>query len=115
MRLANEFSEYGKVCGFGIDQIKSKPVDIVINATSTSIDGTMLNLPKGLCEGALCYDLMYGSETPFMKWALNDSALIISDGLGMLVEQAALSFEFWLGKKPSTRPVINLIRERVDL
>ena len=46
---------------------------------------------------------MYGSETPFMKWALKDSALIISDGLGMLVEQAALSFEFWLGKKPSTR------------
>jgi shikimate dehydrogenase len=50
-----------------------------------------------------------------MKWALKDSALIISDGLGMLVEQAALSFEFWLGKKPSTRHVINLIRERVDL
>ena len=115
LRLANEFSEYGKVCGFGIDQIKSKPVDIVINATSTSIDGTMLNLPKGLCEGALCYDLMYGSETSFMKWALKDSALIISDGLGMLVEQAALSFEFWLGQKPSTSAVINLIRERVDL
>ena len=104
--MANEFSKYGKVCGFGIDQIKSKPVDIVINATSSSIDGTMLNLPEGLCEGALCYDLMYGSETPFMKWALKDSALIISDGLGMLVEQAALSFEFWLGKKPSTNPVI---------
>ena len=46
LRLANEFSKYGKVCGFGIDQIKSKPVDIVINATSSSIDGTMLNLPK---------------------------------------------------------------------
>jgi shikimate dehydrogenase len=50
-----------------------------------------------------------------MKWALKDSAHIISDGLGMLVEQAALSFEFWLGKKPSTKAVINLIRERVDL
>jgi len=115
LRLANEFSKYGKICGFGIDQIKSKPVDIVINATSTSIDGTLLNLPKGLCKGALCYDLMYGSETPFMKWASKDSALMVSDGLGMLVEQAALSFEFWLGKRPSTLPVINLIRERVDL
>ncbi len=115
LRLANEFSKYGKVCGFGIDQIKSKPVDIVINATSTSIDGTLLNLPKGLCEGALCYDLMYGSETPFMRWASKDSALMVSDGLGMLVEQAALSFEFWLGKKPSTLPVINLFRERVGL
>ena len=72
LSLANEFSKYGKVCGFGIDQIKCKPVDIVINATSTSINGTMLNLPKGLCDGALCYDLMYGSETSFMKWALKD-------------------------------------------
>ena len=115
LRLVDEFSEYGKVCGFGIDQIKSKPVDIVINATSTSIDGTMLNLPKGLCEGAVCYDLMYGSVTPFMKWALKDSALVVTDGLGMLVEQAALSFEFWLGKKPATLPVINLIKETVDL
>ena len=113
--LAEEFSKYGKVCGFGINQIKSKPVDIVINATRTSIDGAMLNLPKGLCEGAVCYDLMYGSETAFMKWALKDSALIVSDGLGMLVEQAALSFEFWLGKNPETLPVINLIREKVDL
>jgi len=33
----------------------------------------------------------------------------------MLVEQAALSFEFWLGKKPATLPVINLIRETADL
>ena len=115
LMLATKFSKYGKVCGFGIEQIKSKPVDIIINATSASIEGSMLDLPKGLCEGALCYDLMYGSETPFMKWALKDSALKVSDGLGMLVEQAALSFEFWLGKKPATLPVINLIRETADL
>ena len=30
LRLVNEFSKYGKVCGFGIDQIKSKPVDMHI-------------------------------------------------------------------------------------
>ena len=110
LSLANEFSKYGKVCVFGIDQIKSKPVDIVINATSTSINGTMLNLPKGLCEGALCYDLMYGSETSFMKWALKDSALIISDGLGMLVEQAAESFSLWRGVRPETAAVIQHLR-----
>ncbi len=98
LKLANDFSKFGKVCGFGLDQIKSKPVDIVINATSASIDGEIPNLPGGLCEGALCYDLMYGIETPFMKWANDNSAKMVSDGLGMLVEQAALSFDFWLGK-----------------
>jgi shikimate dehydrogenase len=114
LKLANDFSQFGKVCGFGLDQIKSKPVDIVINATSTSIDGEMPNLPGGLFEGALCYDLMYGIETPFMKWAHDNSAKTVSDGLGMLVEQAALSFNYWLGKKPTTSSIISLIRETVD-
>jgi len=114
LKLANDFSKFGKVCGFGLDQIKSKPVDIVINATSASLDGMMPNLPGGLCEGALCYDLMYGIETPFMKWAHNNSAKMVSDGLGMLVEQAALSFNYWLGKKPNTSSIISQIRETVD-
>jgi len=114
LNLASKFLQYGKVCGFGLDQIKSKPVDIVINATSASIDGNIPNIPKGVVEGALCYDLMYGRETPFMKWANENSARKVSDGLGMLVEQAALSFSFWLGKNPQTKPVIELVRAKGD-
>jgi len=112
LNLASKFLQYGKVCGFGLDQIKAKPVDIVINATSASIDGNIPNIPKGVVEGALCYDLMYGKETPFMKWANENSARKVSDGLGMLVEQAALSFSFWLGKNPQTKPVIELVRAK---
>jgi len=114
LKLASKFLKYGKVCGFGLDQIKSKPVDIVINATSASIDGNIPNIPKGVVEGALCYDLMYGRKTPFMKWSNENSAREVSDGLGMLVEQAALSFSFWLGKNPQTKPVIELIRAKDD-
>ena len=82
IKLANDFLKFGKVCGFGIHQIKPKPVDIVINATSASTGGGMLDLPSGLCKDALCYDLMYGMQTPFMKWALENSARKVSDGLG---------------------------------
>jgi shikimate dehydrogenase len=114
LKLASKFLQYGKVCGFGLDQIKAKPVDIVINATSASIDGNIPNIPKGVVEGALCYDLMYGKETSFMKWANENSARKVSDGLGMLVEQAALSFSFWLGKNPQTKPVIELVRAKGD-
>jgi|TARA_B110000483_G_scaffold28653_1_gene34726 shikimate dehydrogenase len=114
LRLASKFLKYGKVCGFGLDQIKAKPVDIVINATSASIDGNIPHIPQGVVEGALCYDLMYGIETPFMKWANEHSARKVSDGLGMLVEQAALSFSFWLGKSPQTNPVIDSIRAKGD-
>jgi len=114
LKLANNYSEYGKVCGFGLDQIKAKPVDIIINATSASLDGKMPEIPSGVATGALCYDLMYGRQTPFMEWSRENSALEVSDGLGMLVEQAASAFAFWYDITPETKEVIKSLRETID-
>ena len=114
LKLSQKFSKYGKVCGFGLDQIKAKSVDIVINATGASLDGKMPEITGGVAQGAFCYDLMYGVETPFIKWAKENSASKVSDGLGMLVEQAASSFTFWHSKTPDTKEVIKLIRAKVD-
>ena len=114
LKLASNYSEYGKVCGFGLDQIKAKPVDIIINATSASLDGKMPEIPSGVAAGALCYDLMYGRQTPFMQWARENSALEVTDGLGMLVEQAASAFAFWHGITPETKQVIKSLRETID-
>ena len=114
LKLANNYSEYGKVCGFGLDQIKAKPVDIIINATSASLDGKMPEIPSGVATGALCYDLMYGVQTPFMKWSRENSASEVSDGLGMLVEQAASAFAFWHDITPETKEVIKSLRETID-
>ena len=94
LKLASNFSEYGKVCGFGLDQLKAKPVDIIINATSASLDGKIPEIPPGVVTGALCYDLMYGKQTPFMQWARENSALEVTDGLGMLVEASCQRFCF---------------------
>lgn len=109
-KLQQDFSSYGKTCGFGLEKIKHNPVDIIINATSASLDGKMPNIAGGCANGAICYDLMYGKQTPFMDWAKENNAAMIVDGLGMLVEQAASSFEFWTGKKPDTQSVINSLR-----
>ena len=114
LKLANNYGEYGKVCGFGLDQIKAKPVDIIINATSASLDGKMPEIPSGVAVDALCYDLMYGNQTPFMQWARENSALEVTDGLGMLVEQAASSFAFWHDITPETKEVIKSLRETND-
>jgi len=56
---------------------------------------------------------MYGRQTPFMKWARENSALEVTDGLGMLVEQAASAFAFWHGIAPETKEVIKSLRETV--
>ena len=109
-QLADDFSAYGTTYGFGLEKINDNPVDIIINATSASLDGQMPQIASGCAKDSVCYDLMYGTQTPFMKWALKNQARLVVDGLGMLVEQAAAAFEFWTGKHPSTTEVIKKLR-----
>lgn len=80
------------------------PFDLVINATSLSLAGNLPTLPDGLfCSQALAYDMMYSRiDTVFMAWARGQGAEV-SDGFGMLVEQAAEAFLVWEGVRPKTR------------
>jgi len=89
--------------------------DIVINATSSSLANDAPALPSGIyAPGALAYDMVYGSEpTPFMVEAKAQGAATCADGLGMLVGQAAASFEIWHGVLPDAVPV--LVQLRADL
>lgn len=85
--------------------------DLVINATSASLSGAVPPLPNEVfAPKALAYDLMYGKEdTPFIAWAREHGAAT-SDGLGMLVEQAAEAFFVWRGVRPDTAAVIAALR-----
>lgn len=70
--------------------------DLLINATSIGLSGAQLPLSEALsCRHA--YDMMYGRSLPFLQYFADQGAQI-SDGYGMLVGQAALSFERWTGK-----------------
>jgi shikimate dehydrogenase len=85
--------------------------DLIINATSSGLSDEMPDIPKTIfAPGALAYDMMYGRETPFMKFARENGAAIVADGLGMLAEQAAESFYIWRGVRPETAPVIAALR-----
>lgn len=87
--------------------------DIVINATSGSLSGQAPALPEGLyADNALAYDMVYASEpTAFMLQARAAGAGQCADGLGMLVGQAAVSFEIWHGVMPQTEAVLAQLRK----
>lgn len=88
--------------------------DLILNATSAARSGARLELPATLLGArCLCYDLSYGeAAVPFLAWARSRGAAQAFDGLGMLVEQAAVAFERWHGRRPDTDPVHAMLRTR---
>ena len=71
---------------------------LVVNATPVGRDGEALPLdPAGLGGEHIVIDLIYHPEaTPLVRTARELGAKAFN-GLGMLVHQAALSFEIWTG------------------
>ena len=84
--------------------------DVIINATSASLINAELHMdPKVFHEGCLAYDMMYGKETSYIREAISQGSKT-SDGLGMLVEQAAEAFFIWHHIQPTTKSVIESLR-----
>ncbi len=100
----------------GLDELGAEGVDLALNTTAAGLHDEMPALPAGLlASGAAAYDLVYADhDTPFMAWAREHGAGRVSDGLGMLVEQAAESFYLWRGRRPDTAPVIEALRRGED-
>ncbi|PNK60624.1 shikimate dehydrogenase [Psychrobacter sp. FDAARGOS_221] len=74
--------------------------DIIINATSIGLSNDKLPLDERLsCDYA--YDMMYGRDLPFLTHFEQQGASV-SEGYGMLIGQAALSFERWTGATVDT-------------
>jgi shikimate dehydrogenase len=112
-KLAAEFADMGQISGCGFADVSGPPYDLVINATSASLQGEMPAMPAGLVgEETVCYDMAYGrGHTPFTLWAKSLHAARTTKGWGMLVEQAAESFLLWRGIRPDTQPVLQALSQ----
>lgn len=110
--IAEQFKAFGKIRPCTHIALKGDRFDLIVNATSVGHTGAFLKLPgQLLAEGGACYDLSYGKAfAPFAAWAKSQGAQRVADGIGMLVEQAALSHQFWRGVLPKTAPVIEALR-----
>jgi LL-diaminopimelate aminotransferase len=94
-----------------------KKVSLLVNTTpvgmwpqvesSPWLDGARLP-PQGLV-----YDLVYNpAQTQLLKQA-KQAGLEICNGIGMLVEQAALAFEIWTGSPPPRKAMLASVPEFV--
>jgi shikimate dehydrogenase len=87
---------------------------LVVQCTSAGMTGADSGEPLAalvpwavLPADTLAYDLIYAPlETPFLR-AARESGRRSRHGLSMLVGQAALSVEIWLGQRPPLQPLLD--------
>ncbi len=107
--LAKRFAPGGKITivSWG-DLVAKGRFELVINATSMGHSGEAPALePTLFAPGAMCYDLNYHRASQPLQKLCEQMGQPYIDGLGMLVEQAANSFQIWTGKRPDSVGVIN--------
>jgi shikimate dehydrogenase len=92
--------------------VACESADVLVQATSAGMQGkdagdSVADLVpwRSLRTSALAYDVVYNPpDTEFLHRAAA-RGLVRAHGLGMLVRQAALAIELWLGKKPPFEPL----------
>ncbi|MGE5226914.1 MAG: shikimate dehydrogenase [Planctomycetaceae bacterium] len=85
------------VDAIGFEQAREVRADLVVNATPVGIAGDLVPLPP-LYDGVLAVDLLYHpAVTPFLA-AAREAGASAFGGLGLLLHQAALSFQLWTGQ-----------------
>jgi len=103
--------KYSPMMNISLELQKNK-YDLVINGSSAGLTGDFLPPDNSLFnENTIFYDLNYSlTGTAFCNWAEEISSHS-HDGMGMLISQAALSFNEWFGVMPSTSSISKEIRD----
>ncbi len=99
-----------------LEAVRPAAFDVVINATSSGLGEERLPVPAAVFGRArLAYDMFYAAQpTVYLQQARDAGCPQISDGLGMLIEQAAESFRIWRGVRPDTATVYRRLRDQLD-
>lgn len=110
--LAMRHRDLGPVTACGLaEAARQGPYELVLNSTSIGHDGEAPPIDGGwFTADGLCYDLNYGKASEPLQRLCRSLKVAYSDGLGMLVAQAARSFELWTGRRPDCGPVLAELR-----
>ena len=90
---------------------KDSKYNIIINTTPVSLNNNEINFPTDIFDSSsISYDLFYSKNiTSFQNWSKNNGVKETHNGLGMLIEQAALSYNIWNNFKPETKDLNKIL------
>ena len=114
--LAELFTQYGPVSGFGFNDLPVSDYSLIINSTSSSMNNELPALDeKHITNCEVAYDMFYSLQnTIFMNWvAQHNTNAKLLDGSGMLVGQAAQAYYVWRNKMPKILPVVDALKQGV--
>lgn len=86
---------------------------VLVNASSSSLGGALPACKREWFGWAdLAVDMMYGAKPTAFMAAVTEAKpdAVVADGLGMLVNQASVSFEIWTGHRPDRLATLKAVR-----
>ena len=100
-----------------IESLANVNADLIVNATPAGMAPNIGECawPAGLPfpEGAAVYDLVYNPPDTQLARSARTAGLRATNGLGMLIEQAALAFELWTEYHVERELLLDALRQWV--
>lgn len=88
---------------FTFETFEAGNFDLVVNMTSAGLEDDALPCPEAILKEVVpstkaCVDVIYGKETPFLKYAKQENKPT-KDGSDMLLYQGIIAFEYFCEQK----------------
>ncbi|MET3504877.1 shikimate dehydrogenase [Halalkalibacter oceani] len=116
LELAREFATEAEAIHKQEAEGRLNEVDIIINSTSIGMSPNVEEIPLSLeriTSDQVVSDLIYNPlETKLLKEAAMRGAKTVN-GVGMFVNQAALSFQHWTKQQPDRNRMKNIVLEKL--
>ena len=87
------------VRAIAFDDAAAIEADLIVNATPMGVRDESLPVPA-MTDASLVIDLLYHPAVTPLQMQAREAGATVFGGIGLLLHQAALSFELWTGQQP---------------
>jgi shikimate dehydrogenase len=104
---------------YTFEDFKAEKFDLVVNMTSAGLEDNSLPCPIEILQlvvptAQACIDVIYGKETPFLKFAKEHNKPT-KDGSDMLLYQGVIAFEYFTNHKFSFEEIEQVMKKAFEL